>query len=137
MTRSAAGPFPGQPAADGIKPWDARLAALLVRPLVRTRVHPNHLTTLSLITGLAAALYGTADRQAANWGGALYVVTNLLDHADGELARMAGKTSVAGGFFDRLTVPRQEPQPRPAMSEYGRLCHGDGGHAGGTATGAG
>ncbi|HXJ80371.1 MAG TPA: CDP-alcohol phosphatidyltransferase family protein [Candidatus Methylomirabilis sp.] len=87
-----------------IKPWDARLAALLVRPLIRTRVHPNHVTTLSLLTGLAAAaLYGTADRQAANWGAGVYVLTNLLDHADGELARLAGKTSVAGGAFDRLS----------------------------------
>jgi phosphatidylglycerophosphate synthase len=87
-----------------VKPWDARLAAFLVRPLVGTRLHPNHVTMLSLLTGLAAAaLYGTADRQAANWGAALYVLTNLLDHADGELARLAGKASVAGGFFDRLT----------------------------------
>src|SRR5262245_54210392 len=87
-----------------MKPWDARLAAFLIRPLVGNRVHPNHLTALSLLTGLAAAaLYGTADRHAANWGAALYVLTNLLDHADGELARLAGKTSVAGGFFDRLT----------------------------------
>jgi len=86
------------------KPWDARLASLLVRPLVGTPVHPNHLTTLSLVTGLvAAALYGTTDRSAANWGAAFYVVTNLLDHADGELARLAGKTSVAGGAYDRLS----------------------------------
>jgi archaetidylinositol phosphate synthase len=104
MTLSAGGQSARQPVADVTKPWDARLAALLVRPLVRTRVHPNHLTTLSLLTGLAAAaLYGTADRHAANWGATLYVLTNLLDHADGELARLAGKTSVAGGFFDRLT----------------------------------
>jgi phosphatidylglycerophosphate synthase len=86
-----------------IKPWGSRLAGLLVRPLVATRVHPNHVTTLSLLTGLtAAALYGIADRTAANWGAALYLLTNLLDNADGELARLAGKTSVAGGFYDRL-----------------------------------
>jgi archaetidylinositol phosphate synthase len=104
MTQPDGGPPPGPPAAEGTRPWDARVAALLVRPLVRTPVHPNHLTALSLVTGLAAAaLYGTADRQAANWGAALYVLTNLLDHADGELARLAGKTSVGGGFFDRLT----------------------------------
>jgi phosphatidylglycerophosphate synthase len=101
-------PSSGPSGADGggkaPKPWDARLAALLVRPRVGTRVQPNHLTTLSLLSGLtAAALYGTADRQAANWGAALYVLTNLLDHADGELARLAGTTSVAGGFFDRVT----------------------------------
>jgi phosphatidylglycerophosphate synthase len=29
-------------------------------------------------------------------------LTNLLDHADGELARMAGKTSVSGGVYDRI-----------------------------------
>jgi phosphatidylglycerophosphate synthase len=86
-----------------IKPWGSRLAGLLVRPLVATRVHPNHVTTLSLLTGLtAASLYGIADRTAANWGAALYLLTNLLDNADGELARLAGKTSVAGGFYDRL-----------------------------------
>ena len=86
------------------KPWDARLASLLVRPLVGSPIHPNHLTTLSLLTGLVAAmLYGTADRSAANWGAALFVVTNLLDHADGELARLAAKTSVAGGFYDRAS----------------------------------
>jgi archaetidylinositol phosphate synthase len=102
--RGVRGESSGQSPAGGTKPWDARLAALLVRPLARTRVHPNHLTTLSLLTGLAAAaLYGTADGHAANWGAALYVLTNLLDHADGELARLAAKTSVAGGFFDRLT----------------------------------
>lgn len=85
------------------KPWGSRLAALLVRPLVATRVHPNHLTTLSLLTGLtAAALYGTADRTAANWGAALYLLTNVLDNTDGELARLAGKTSAIGGFYDRL-----------------------------------
>jgi archaetidylinositol phosphate synthase len=84
--------------------WDARLASLLVRPLVRSPIHPNHLTTLSLLTGLVAAmLYGTADRSAANWGAALYVVTNFLDHADGELARLAAKSSVAGGFYDRVS----------------------------------
>jgi phosphatidylglycerophosphate synthase len=100
--------LPSSPSESGgrrseVKPWDARLAALVVRPLAGTRVHPNHLTMLALLTGLAAAaLYGTGDRLAANWGAALYVLANLLDHADGELARLAGKASVAGGFFDRL-----------------------------------
>ena len=86
-----------------VKPWDSRLARVLIQPLVHTRVHPNHLTTLSLLAGLAAAaLYGTGSRSAANWGGALYVLTNLLDHADGELARAAGKASVSGEVYDRI-----------------------------------
>ena len=37
------------------RPWDARLARRLVAPLIETRVTPNHLTTLRLGVGLAAA----------------------------------------------------------------------------------
>jgi len=86
-----------------IKPWDSRLALWLVRPLRSTWVHPNHLTTLSLLAGLAAAaLYATGDTRAASWGGALYVLSAILDHADGELARLAGKMSRFGGEYDRL-----------------------------------
>ncbi len=36
------------------KPWDARLAAALVRPFLATRwAHPNHFTTLRLLVGAA------------------------------------------------------------------------------------
>ena len=37
------------------KPWDSRLAHFLVSPLRDTPVHPNLLTTLGLMSGLAAA----------------------------------------------------------------------------------
>jgi len=36
------------------KPWDSRIAHALVRPLRNTRVHPNHLTTVALLTGVGA-----------------------------------------------------------------------------------
>ncbi len=32
-------------------PWDQRLARVLVAPLKRTPVHPNHLTTIGVILG--------------------------------------------------------------------------------------
>mgnify|MGYP004235791125 CR=1 FL=1 len=35
-------------------PWDQRIARFLVRPLVHTRVTPNHITSLRLLSGLAA-----------------------------------------------------------------------------------
>ena len=35
-------------------PWDQPLARMLVRPLERTPVHPNHLTTIGLALGLTA-----------------------------------------------------------------------------------
>ncbi|MCH8834893.1 MAG: CDP-alcohol phosphatidyltransferase family protein, partial [Proteobacteria bacterium] len=67
---------------------------MAVRPLVGTAVTPNHLTTLRLATGLAAAgalAVGTSPWQHV--GAAIFVVSLVLDRADGELARLAGKTS--------------------------------------------
>ena len=86
-----------------IKPWDSRLALCLIRPLRDTWVHPNHITTASLLTGLsAAALFASGSRAAANWAGALSVLAALLDHADGELARLADKASAFGQTYDRI-----------------------------------
>ena len=85
-----------------IKPWDSRVARYLIRPLRHTRVHPNHITTASLLAGLgAAALFATGSRSASSWGGVLYILSALLDHADGELARLADKASVLGQTYDR------------------------------------
>jgi phosphatidylglycerophosphate synthase len=91
------------PGGTALKPWDSRVALWCVRPLRHTRITPNHLTTASLLTGLTAAgLYASGDTAAANWGGGLYVVSALLDHADGELAREANKASAFGHMYDRL-----------------------------------
>jgi phosphatidylglycerophosphate synthase len=84
------------------KPWDSRLAHALILPLRETRVHPNHVTTMALATGLAAAgLYAVATPAAVDAGAALWVVASILDHADGELARLTGKVSVFGHRYDR------------------------------------
>ena len=83
------------------KPWDSRLANLLVRPLRRTRVHPNHVTTVNFAIGLLAAACYAGGRP--NVGAGLYVASAVLDHADGELARMTGKTSAFGAVYDRVT----------------------------------
>jgi phosphatidylglycerophosphate synthase len=82
-------------------PWDARLARRLVAPLVTTWVSPNHLTTLRLIVGLAAAGALIPGSYAwSNIAALLLVVSNFLDHTDGELARMSGKTSRIGHLYD-------------------------------------
>lgn len=84
------------------KPWDSRLAYWLVSPLRGTRVHPNHLTTLGLLTGLAAAtLIASGNPTAMNAGAFVFVVSAIIDHADGELARMTGQTSAFGHVYDR------------------------------------
>ena len=81
--------------------WDARLARWLVTPLVNTFVTPNHLTTLRLLIGVAGALGLARGGFAwANAGALLIVLSNFVDHTDGELARISGKTSRIGHFYD-------------------------------------
>jgi archaetidylinositol phosphate synthase len=81
--------------------WDAKLARRLVLPLKDGPVTANHLTTVRLATGLAAAVafipgaYGWSNVAAL-----LLVVSNFVDHADGELARVSGKISRFGHFYD-------------------------------------
>jgi phosphatidylglycerophosphate synthase len=81
--------------------WDARLARRLVTPLVDTWVTPNHLTTLRLLIGLAGALcLAHGEFVWANAGAFLIVLSNFVDHTDGELARIGGKSSRIGHFYD-------------------------------------
>jgi phosphatidylglycerophosphate synthase len=77
------------------------LARRLVAPLVRTWVTPNHLTTLRLGVGLAAAAAFVPGRYGwSNIAALLLIFSNFLDHTDGELARMSGKTSRIGHLYD-------------------------------------
>lgn len=81
--------------------WDARLARRLVTPLVNTWITPNHLTTLRLLIGLAGALCLAHGEFAwVNAGAFLIVLSNFVDHTDGELARIGGKSSRIGHFYD-------------------------------------
>src|SRR5258708_7262100 len=98
MSESTLFPAPA-PAAQ--RPWDARLARRLGTPLKDSRASPNHLTTVRLAVGLAAAaafLPGTYGW--TNIGALLLVLSNFLDHTDGELARISGKTSRIGHIYD-------------------------------------
>lgn len=81
------------------KPWDARLAAALVRPLCRTSVSPNVLTTVRLLVGLYGALL-FAGGESPNAAALVIVLSNFLDHTDGELARMSGRSSRFGHNYD-------------------------------------
>jgi len=86
------------------RPWDARLARRLVTPLKDSWITPNHLTTLRLAVGLAAAaafLPGTYSW--SNLGALLLILSNFLDHTDGELARISGKTSRIGHVYDLVS----------------------------------
>lgn len=83
------------------RPWDARLARWLVAPLAASRVTPNHLTTVRLAVGLAGAAAFTAGTYGwGNIAALLVILSNFLDHTDGELARLSGKTSRFGHIYD-------------------------------------
>jgi phosphatidylglycerophosphate synthase len=83
--------------------WTHRIARLAILPLVGTRVTPNHLTTLRLVTGLAAcAMLAIGERSWDIWGGVVWVVSAFLDRADGELARVSGKSSAWGHTYDYI-----------------------------------
>lgn len=84
------------------KPWDSRLANALVRPFRDTALTPNQVTTVGLATGLSAAMAFAAGGGWAHVGAGLFVLSALLDHADGELARMTGRTSPLGHVYDRI-----------------------------------
>lgn len=79
------------------------MVALGVRPLVDSWVTPNHLTFLRLVAGLLAAACFLPGEARWNYAGAaVFVVSFLLDRADGALARLSGRTSVGGHHFDLI-----------------------------------
>ena len=83
------------------RPWDARLARRLITPLKDSWVTPNYLTTVRLFVGLAAAAAFLPGSYAwSNVAALLLILSNFLDHTDGELARLSGKTSRIGHFYD-------------------------------------
>jgi len=83
--------------------WDSRLARRIALILSATRVRPNHVTAAGMLVGFAAAAgYASGSARGMGWGAALYVLSAILDHADGELARLTGTGSAAGQTFDRV-----------------------------------
>ena len=82
------------------RPWDARLAVQLVAPFRDSAIiTPNHFTSLRLLSGLAGCmLFAAGDH--SNLAAGLVVFSNFIDHADGELARMSGKSSPFGHCYD-------------------------------------
>jgi archaetidylinositol phosphate synthase len=84
--------------------WIHQAARRCITPLAGTWVTPNHLTTLRLLTGLAAcACFATGIRNVEILGGFVWILSAFLDRADGELARLTGQTSAFGHRLDSFT----------------------------------
>jgi phosphatidylglycerophosphate synthase len=80
------------------------LAGVLVRLLYPTRVTPNHVTIASIAAGCIAAFClsrGTPEFSAG--GGVFIFLKDLLDTADGQLARAKSLYSRLGRFLDSMT----------------------------------
>lgn len=78
-----------------------RLARPFTRAAVRLGVTPNQLTLLSLVLGVGAAWSlrsGSVESAAAAL--VLYVAAVVLDHADGEVARLTFSESSLGEWLD-------------------------------------
>ena len=93
---------PERPSTSGSvgPPWDQRLARVVIRPLTATRVTPNQVTTFSLAIGLLAAGLYAHGGGAIHVGALCFILAFWLDHADGELARMTGRTTRGGHYYD-------------------------------------
>ena len=76
-------------------------AYILVKGIYRTRVSPNQVTALSLVAGLAAAFFfSQASSSSFTWGALLLVMANVLDCADGQLARLQKSGTLLGRVWD-------------------------------------
>ena len=72
-----------------------------VRRLARTRITPDQVTALRFATGLAAgAAFAAGGYQWVAIGAAIFLLSALLDRADGELARQTRQFSRRGHRLD-------------------------------------
>ncbi|RPI06673.1 MAG: CDP-alcohol phosphatidyltransferase family protein [Ignavibacteriae bacterium] len=79
------------------------VAGIIVRVLFHTPVTPNQVTLLSIISGIAAAVfYGIGTSGAFVAAGLLVTLKDILDSADGQLARAREQQSRTGRFLDSI-----------------------------------
>ena len=78
--------------------WTHKIARICVLPLVNTSVSPNHITVVRLTTGLIACAAFALEINIL--GGIFWLISTFLDRADGELARISGKTTEWGHKLD-------------------------------------
>src|SRR4051794_9339352 len=92
---------------DGYTTGARTLASRSVTSLARTRITPNVLTAAGVTLCLTAAVivpFESRDKLLFYWlGAAVFVVGSVLDILDGALARVGGKSTPFGAFFDSTT----------------------------------
>jgi hypothetical protein len=77
------------------------LGYVVAKACVPLRLSPNAVTIISIVIGAAAGhLFYYRDFNVNLWGMALWVVSDILDSADGQLARMINHRSKVGRILD-------------------------------------
>jgi len=86
--------------SDAIGAACKRVIDALVRALARSRINPNLLTFTGLLINIGCAfLYGYGRFFSA---GLLMILANLFDMLDGRVARLRGRETRFGAFFDSV-----------------------------------
>ncbi len=76
-------------------------AYLFVKTVHRTPITPNQVTLLSIVSGFVAGVfYRDGVALSFLWGGLWLAVANIMDCADGQLARMQGSGTPFGRVVD-------------------------------------
>ncbi len=79
------------------------IAGLIVRPLYHTPVTPNQVTVAAMISGFVAAVcYAVGGASWTLLAGLFLWAKDILDSADGQLARAKGMYSRSGRFLDSI-----------------------------------
>ncbi|MGH6982869.1 MAG: lysylphosphatidylglycerol synthase domain-containing protein [Stellaceae bacterium] len=91
----------GAPPSSASNAYVRRAIRVGLRPLANTGLTPNHLTTLRIATGVAACAACCLGTTAGNWwAGGLWIVSCVVDRADGEFARLTKQCSRVGHVYD-------------------------------------
>ena len=77
------------------------LAFILVKIIYRTKVTPNQLTLIAISFGLAAAcIYATGKPFSGLYGALVFMMYNIIDCSDGQMARLKKNGTRAGRIVD-------------------------------------
>ena len=72
--------------------------------LANTRIHPNYLTIINMITGILSAVFLLFNEYLyIVLGGLLFQTASVLDGVDGEVAKFTFKVSKIGGWLDTIS----------------------------------
>lgn len=100
-----------------------RITPYVVYYCHRAGLTPNHVTFASLLVGFIACLFFASPDPWSALGGALALeLYYVLDSVDGQLARLSGRASKSGAFFDVLGNYIVHPLVFTAIG-YGQSVH--------------